>query len=163
VKFKADDISLLLPAFRERIETVTARMRARGFSPLLKDGLRTPKEALKNAANKTGIVQSMHLYGCAADIICSVHGWDCDGAKGKKDGTHHGFYEALGEEYKRSGIVWGGDWNGNGVADAHDNDRVHGQGVPATAAAQNAMRALGTTAKSAAARNALVIKHFAGR
>lgn len=162
-KFKEDDIEQLLPAFREPVRGVIARLRERGFKPVLKDGLRTPAEALKNAGNKTGIVQSMHLYGCAADIICGEHGWDCDTAKARKAGVHHGFFEALGEEYARANITWGGDWNGNGAIEKHDTDRVHGQGIEASTARQNEMRALGMDEASAPARNRLVEAYFARR
>ena len=157
--YKSADMSLLLPTFRPKVQTVLDRMKARGFDPVMFCGHRTPEEALRNAAKKTGIVKSMHLYDAAADIICNVHGWACS----TKKGGDHGFFKALGEEVIATGSVWGGDWNSNHRQEEHDTDLVHMQGVDATPEAQNAMRALGTGEESRDARDALVQKHYARR
>lgn len=118
---KEDDISLLLPSFRRRVEKLLERMRARGFTPVLRDGYRTPKQAAANARRGTGIRQSMHCYGAAADIICGHHGWN-----------HPEFFRALGQEAERLGLIWGGRWR--------SRDFPHVQAVRVRD--QNALRAL---------------------
>ena len=140
-KYKADDPALLLPSFRARVVALLGRLTALGFSPVLKDGLRTAEEALRNARKGTGIVDSMHLYGCAADLICDQHGWDC---------AKHGcdFFEALGEQAERCGLYWGGRWR--------KRDLPHVQGIPATKRIQDEMRALTFSAD----RDALVQRHL---
>lgn len=155
--YKAADLNLLLPSFRTRAQSVLDKMTARGFKPIPFCTLRTPAQAVANSKKGTGIVKSMHLYGCAVDVICADHGWACS----TKKGGDHGFFTALGEEAKATGSVWGGDWNGNDVQDEHDTDLVHFQGVDASPAAQNAMRALGVGDEHAADRDALVKAHYA--
>lgn len=164
-KFKEADIELLLPTFREHVRSVLARMRVRGFKPVLIDGLRTPAQAKVNATKKTGIDNSMHIFGAAADIICEEHGWSCDerDKKTKKRLHECKFYPTLGAEVKADGSVWGGDWDGDAVADKHDTDLVHMQGLEATPVRQNEMRALGTDPSSLPARDALVKAYYKRR
>jgi hypothetical protein len=142
-RIREDDIELLLPTFRERVRSLLARMRALDFSPILFDGLRTPEEALRNSRKKTGIVLSMHLYGCAADIICEDHLWSCQAKKCK-------FYTKLGQEAGKLGLHWGGSFG----------DMPHVQALPFRTFVQDLMRALGTKAESSADRDALCVKHL---
>lgn len=142
-RYRSDDINLLLPTFRQKVENLIQTMQAAGFKPILWDGLRTPEEAARNAARGRGIENSMHLYGAAADIICDDHGWDC---------AKHGcrFFKRLGLAAEKAGFVWGGRFT--------RVDEPHVQGV--TVRKQNEMRTHGTSAETAQARDALVRKHF---
>ncbi len=140
--YRQDDISLLLPSFRKRVEGVLRRVRAAGHDPCLFDTTRTLAEAQKNAKKGTGAknpLNSMHLYGCAADVICNAHGWDC--AKHKCD-----FYTVLLDATKAEGLVSGRYFE--------KVDLPHMQGVRVGQQAE--MKALGVSPESAAARDALV-------
>ena len=99
--YKADDLDLLLPSFKPYVLAVEAAMIARGFQPVAFDTWRSPKEAAKYAARGVGSKDSMHIYKVACDHICALHGWDCKKSKCK-------FFQALGEEVERVGMVWGG-------------------------------------------------------
>jgi hypothetical protein len=137
-RYSEDDLGLLLPSFRERVERLLAALRRRGFVPCFRDGYRSPEEARRNAVRGVGVADSMHCYGAAADIICGERGWD-----------HDEFFVALGEEAKKAGLYWGGDWR--------KPDRPHVQGVPATRRAQDAMRRLPNDRE---ARDALVARRM---
>lgn len=142
-RLKADDIQQLLPAFRVAVSLLLVRMKALGFDPVPFDALRTAEQAAKNAAAGKGITGSMHEYGCACDVVCQVHHWDC-----VKLGC--AFYDVLGHEAKSLGLVWGGDWG--------RRDLVHVQGVPVPW--QDKMRALGIGPESAVERNDLVVAYL---
>jgi hypothetical protein len=144
-RLKSDDVTQLLPAFRVAVSLLVARMRALRFDPVVFDAVRTAEEAAKNAAAGKGIVGSMHEYGCAADLVCQLHHWDCG-----KQTPRCSFYETLGREAKSMGMVWGGDWG--------RRDLVHVQAIPVPW--QDKMRALGVGPESVAARNQLVIDHL---
>lgn len=109
----------LVRSFRTRIARLLNRMRRRGFTPCMRSGFRTRKEAARNARKGTGIADSMHCYGVAADIICGERGW-----------RHPEFFQALGEEAEALGLVWGGDWR--------RRDYPHVQAIPVSA--QNRIR-----------------------
>lgn len=102
-RYRADDVELLLPAFREVAKRLLERLHARDFEPVPRDTLRSRTEAAANARKGTGITDSMHCYGVAMDVICGAHGWACP-AKGCA------FFEALGEEAEKLGLTWGGRW-----------------------------------------------------
>lgn len=138
MRFKEDDTNLLLPSFRVVVEATRHRLLALGYKPCVRDTLRTPAEAARNAKLGVGVENSMHLYGCAADIICDVHGWDCF-----DEGCD--FYEALVREAKALGATCGGEWR--------RRDWPHIQAVPV--GQQAAMRRLGTGAESLGARDEL--------
>ncbi len=142
-RIRTDDINLLLPTFVPYVQALLDRLTALGFKPNLFDTLRTPEEALRNAGKGTGIVKSMHLYGAAADIICLDHLWDCRKQKCK-------FYTALPREAKALGMYAGADWG----------DPDHVQALPATPAAQNELRRLGTgrSPDDIAAKDAVIRK-----
>jgi len=143
--YKSDDINLLLPSFRERVKWVMSEMKdIHGHGPVLKDGLRTTVEALQNSKKGSGIVDSMHCYGCAADIICGQHGWSC---------AMHDcrFYFLLGEVAEAYGLVWGGRWV--------RKDMPHVQGIPVRW--QDRMRVLGMAKARVRERNALCELWFA--
>ena len=86
---------------------------------MLNEGFRSFERAAalaKKAAEEgaRASANSMHCYGAAVDIISASRAWD-----------HPTFFEALGEESKRLGLVWGGDFG----------DRPHVQAVPIAAQA----------------------------
>jgi hypothetical protein len=144
-KYREDDIKLLLPSMQAKVGKLIARMVELKYQPILFDGYRTATESARNAAKGTGIKQSMHEYGCAADVICDEHGWNCRQKKCK-------FYTVLGREANALGLYWGGDFS--------SVDQPHVQGIPAIPRIQNVMRALGTAPESLAARDAMVVKYL---
>lgn len=135
MRYKADDVGLLLPSFRERVEALLGRMRELGYQPVPRDTLRTPAEAAANARRGSGIADSIHCYGAAADVICDEHGWSC-----AQRGC--GFFEQLGVVAEALGLTWGGRWP--------RRDMPHVQAV--TLAEQKRLRSL----KTAEERDAFV-------
>ena len=141
MSYKADDVELLLPSFRPYVERLLAALEALGYPAVPRDTLRTPKEAEANASKGVGVKDSMHCYGAAVDVICATHGWSCH---------EHGcrFFEVLGEEAERIGLVWGGRWTRGGKGP----DLPHVQAVAVKD--QSRLRAC----KSAAERDAFIAK-----
>lgn len=144
--YPADDLGLLLPSFQPIAGKLLATMTELGFEPVPFDTARTPTEAAANAVKGTGSVHSIHIWGCAMDVICDKHGWQCK-AKGCK------FYVALGREAKALGLIWGGDWP--------KGDMPHVQVIPV--AWQSRMRALDPGPAGLAARDALVQKYLSSQ
>lgn len=142
-KYKSDSIDGLLPAFRTEVQAVLDEVTADGYEPVLFDALRTKAEAVRNATKGTGIKDSIHCYGAAADVICGKHGWSC---------AQHGcgFYGALAARVRARKLVCGADFS--------KVDQPHFQGI--SIKQQAAMRALGTGAASLPARNALVVTYL---
>ncbi|MCD0458640.1 M15 family metallopeptidase [Roseiconus lacunae] len=105
-------IRSLDPKLRPKIQRVLAALKKRGFRPkvffgwrsvavqleLYKKGNTTVKFSFHNAQKKDGTPNSY-----AADIIDSRWAWTTAAEK-------NGFWEALGEEAKKEGLYWGGDW-----------------------------------------------------
>lgn len=110
-KYKSDDMSALLPSFRSKIETLLTNMKNLGYDPIPFDTIRTPAEAQANAAKGTGIVNSMHLYGAAVDIISGSRGW-----------SFPEFFADLGKQAESLGLTWGGRFA--------RVDNVHVQALP---------------------------------
>lgn len=137
--YRQDDINLLLPSFRSRVERVLKGVRAAGYKPCLFDTLRTREEAARNAKKGTGSANSMHLYGCAADVICDEHGWSCD--EHKCD-----FYRVLVDQVVAAGLVSGRYFS--------KVDMPHMQGV--RVGQQGEMRTIGSGPEGAVARDVLV-------
>jgi hypothetical protein len=133
-KYREDDIDLLVPAFRQKIVQLLSNLRARGFDPIVFDAVRTAKEAQANAAKGTGIVDSLHLYGLAVDIIDADKGW-----------SNPVFFKALRDEAEKLKLTSGARFS--------KIDWPHVQAVPVSA--QKAVRALAT----AAARNEFVKRY----
>lgn len=123
----------LLPAFAQRLRAVFAALVARGFDPYLHEGLRSRQRAESLAADGSGIRDSMHIYGAAADVISASRHWEWPE-----------FFAALGAESERAGLTWGGRFGGK--------DLDHVQAVPVPMQAR--MRA----ARSAKEADALVKK-----
>ncbi len=120
---KPHDLDGLVPSFKGRVLLLISALERRGFEPVVVQGRRTVQQAKANTAKGTGIVQSMHRWGCAADFADRETRWD-----------DPKFFVALGEEALKLGLWWGGEWR--------KPDRPHVQGCPATARAQNAIRLL---------------------
>lgn len=118
------DPKLLLPTFAAKVELLFQALRARGEDPLLWEGYRTPARAIELEKRGTGSRKSLHSYGAAVDIVDSKLFW-----------SNPKFFEALGQEAKKLGLTWGGDWKGD------EYDAPHVQAVPSTSAVQNALRA----------------------
>jgi len=93
------DPRMLLPSFVARLNLLFARMRALGWDPYLNEGYRTPERAAELAKDGSGIVDSMHSYGAAADIRSESAGW-----------SNPQFFVDLGRESEALGLTWGGHW-----------------------------------------------------
>ena len=111
---KPDDVAGLVPTFAAKVQLLLAALTARGFHPVVVDGKRTAAEAHANATSGAGIDKSMHMWGCAADIADRNTSW-----------SDPKFFDALGEEAEKLGLVWGGRWTRGGKGP----DRPHTQGV----------------------------------
>lgn len=127
----------LVPPFREAVATLMARLSAAKFKPRLFETYRSPKRAkelVEAGRSRARGGLSMHCYGLASDIICGEHLWSCE---------RHGcqFFVALGREARSLGMVWGGDWDGDGITrEQREHDLPHVQAIPieAQAAARRA-------------------------
>lgn len=95
------DPALLLPAFRPAVMRLVARLRARGQDPRIWETLRTPQRGawLKAQGKSQTGDRSIHCIGGAVDIIHRTDYWN-----------NRSFFRILGEEAKKLGLVWGGDW-----------------------------------------------------
>ncbi len=101
---RQDDLNLLVPIFRERVARLLLAISQRGHKPLVFETLRSRERANANEAKRTGIADSMHCYGVAVDIICQEHSWSCFSHECM-------FFRVLGEEARKLGLTWGGDWS----------------------------------------------------
>lgn len=63
------DPSKLLLGFRAKLARVFQRMEAQGFRPILWEGRRSANRAKRLDTRGTGIKQSLHRYGIAADVV----------------------------------------------------------------------------------------------
>jgi len=150
------DVGLLVPAFRDRLRAVLIALRGQGYKPRVFETWRSPERAaalVDKGASKAKGGLSMHCYGCAADVICLDHGWDCHKAKPVCK-----FFSALCLAAQDEGLTSGANWDGDKlIGERGENDLPHIQGVPATRAFQDAVRA----APGPAAVNALVQRALA--
>lgn len=115
----------MTPLLRPKVESVLAALSSTGYKPqifygwrsvavqleLYRKGNTKVKFSFHNAQKKDG---TPNAY--AADIIDERYGWT---------GTalSSGFWKSLGEEAKKQGLYWGGDW-------ANFRDWAHVQQVP---------------------------------
>lgn len=143
-KYKSDSIEGLLPSFRPEVQAVLDALRADGYDPVLFDALRTKAEAARNATKGTGVKDSIHCYGAAADVICGAHGWSCAQHRCK-------FFDALAGHVRARKLVCGADFT--------KRDWPHFQGIAIKQ--QAAMRALGTVPATLEQRDALVRAYLA--
>ncbi len=137
-RYKADDMSLLLPSFRAKMLLVVDDMLDLGHDIVVFDTGRSKREAAKNAARGVGRPNSIHCYGGACDCICGKHGWSC---------RAHGcsFFEDYGRVVEKHGLVWGGNFDRDPSTDDRLDDRPHAQGMEVKD--QNRFRALRTAAE----------------
>lgn len=63
--------------------------------------------------------ESWHNWRCAMDAVPLIDG--------KPQWNNDELIDKIGKKAKAFGLVWGGDWNGDGVRDKADWDRVHFQ------------------------------------
>lgn len=96
------DPKKLLKPFASKLNTLFRRMRARGYQPKLWEGRRSAERAAGLAKKGTGIKLSMHVLGAAVDIV--------DGSTPNPWKASPGFWTALGQEARKLGLTWGGDW-----------------------------------------------------
>jgi hypothetical protein len=89
------NLALLEPTFMERVIELIKRMEAREFDATVWETLRTRERAQMLAESGTGIVDSMHCYGVAADIISKSKLWDAP-----KE-----FWDGMTEESEDLGLV----------------------------------------------------------
>jgi len=100
------------PDLAGKVGPLLAALARRGFQPkvcygwrsvavqarLLAEGKSKVRFSFHNAQTPDGTPRS-----CAADIVDARFGWS-------KDAETSGSWRALGEEAKRRGLIWGGDW-----------------------------------------------------
>lgn len=141
-KYKSDDINLLLPAFRDKIQLLLSNLQEEGFDPILIDTARTQKEADENAKKGTGISKSLHIYGAASDIISA--------SKGRKDNK---FNAALIIGSKKLGLTSGANKKYGGDFPSK-HDVAHVQAIPVKL--QPAFRSL----TSVNARNMFISEYY---
>lgn len=104
----------LKPELAVRVRLVLAALVVRGFQPKIYYGWRSVEvQARLYAQGKSKVRFSFHNaqkpdgtpISLAADIIDSRYAWTAQAETS-------GFWKALGEEAKRQGLIWGGDWVG---------------------------------------------------
>lgn len=100
------------PDMATKVRRVVGALAQRGFQPKIFYGWRSVAvQARLFAEGKSKVRFSFHNAqtrdgtpnAYAADIIDARYGWTANAETS-------GFWKALGEEAKREGLVWGGDW-----------------------------------------------------
>lgn len=98
--------------FREKVGQVLSGLRARGFSASIMEGWRSEAQQHRNLKSKSSEVEfGYHNFrghdgepgALSADIIDSVMAFS-------PEAKSTGFWDAVGEEAKKTGLFWGGDW-----------------------------------------------------
>lgn len=140
-KYRSDTTDGLLPSFKPLVLKVIELQEADGHVAVLFDGVRTKAEAARNFKKGTGVADSIHCYGAAADVICGEHGWSC---------AAHGcsFFKDLQRNVESLGLLSGATFS--------KVDRPHFQGV--SLKQQAALRKLGVGEGSEEKRDLLVRK-----
>jgi hypothetical protein len=101
------------PSLRPKVQAVVTALKQRGFQPkifygwrsvavqleLYRQGNSKVKFSFHNAQKPDGTPNSY-----AADIIDERYGWN-------NQAETSGFWKALGQESKKQGLFWGGDWS----------------------------------------------------
>lgn len=103
----------LAPKFRDAVMRVIGRMRAEGFDPVIREGLRTDArqrwlygfgrewdDGRGQVTNSPTGEDSWHPYGLAADIVDRV----------KEDKAPPAFWDSLARAARAEGLVTGADW-----------------------------------------------------
>lgn len=106
-------ISDLRPEMRKPAQAIIDACKARGVELLITCTLRSNQEqselyaigrtkpGRKVTNAKPG--SSAHNHGCAMDVVPVIAGKPC------WDASHHG-WQVYGEEVRRAGLEWAGDW-----------------------------------------------------
>jgi len=90
-------LATLVPGFREAVGRVVAAMRAAGFDAVVREGVRSAARAQELAEKGTGIANSLHKIGLAADVISASMGW----------GAPEAFRQALRSFAEKEGLTSG--------------------------------------------------------
>jgi hypothetical protein len=89
-----------------------------GYTCCINEVYRTPEQAKLYAQKGAGIRSSLHCLGLAADLNLYLNGeYLSDSEAHRKFGE---FWRSIHPANR-----WGGDWDGDGVADPGDNDGNH--------------------------------------
>lgn len=107
------DLDRLVPTFRVRVDLLTARMVASGHDPMVFETYRSPERAAMLARRGTGVVDSMHCYGVAADLISTSMKWSAP----------YAFWRDLRDHAEALGLVSGARFRAR-------HDAPHVQCVP---------------------------------
>jgi peptidoglycan L-alanyl-D-glutamate endopeptidase CwlK len=68
---------------------------------------------------------SRHAYGLAVDSAFKGPDPYLERLQDRKQAEY--YWDVFGRAVKAYGLVWGGDWNGNGTRDVNDFDRPHAE------------------------------------
>ena len=93
----------LQPEFQQKLYYVMKDLEAKGWKPLIRNGMRSQEQADKNAAAGTGVRNSAHLQGIAADVV------DASGPN-NLNATNPKFWRDLRESATKHGIRSGMDF-----------------------------------------------------
>lgn len=114
---RIDDINLLEPVTRQKVQSIIADANAQGISVMVYETYRSQER--QTQLFQQGVTQlqtvGVHHFGLACDIVKNVGGqpnWDGD-------------FSFLGVLAKKYDLIWGGDWgNPNVHHNFVDNDHV---------------------------------------
>lgn len=106
------DWAKLNPEFMQTILRLFNRMEKRGYQMALLEGYRSPERQDKLAAMGSHVTQakggqSKHAYGFAVDIAPMRNGKI---VISERDPWAFAAYQAMGEEARTMGLIWGGAW-----------------------------------------------------
>lgn len=113
------------PSFAPRLFRVLRSLLSSGWSPKVASGHRTIEhQARLVAEGKSKVKFSFHnaTYkdgtpcALAADVVDSRWGWNTPG------GIEHPFWDALGKAARNEGLIWGNDWDDDGIPVGLDPD-----------------------------------------
>lgn len=107
------DLGLLAPKFHKAVTWLLLALTERGFDPMVFETFRDNERQRflygfgREYDDGRGVVTkastadtTWHGFGLAVDIISRKHQWNAPDE----------FWNALGEESRKLGLVWGGDW-----------------------------------------------------
>lgn len=113
--FKAEELTILYPPFRDKLIQLEGLLESRGVNILFSVGYRSPQEQnilYAQGRTKPGAIvtnangdYTQHAWGIAADFYRNEKG------KAAFDNSD-GFFDEVGKYAKQLGLGWGGDWKG---------------------------------------------------
>ena len=113
------------PSFGPKLLRVMRSLKADGWSPKVASGHRTIEQQAKLVAEKRSkVLFSFHnaTYSdgrpaaLAADVIDTRWAWNTPG------GIEHAFWLALGKAARNERLIWGNDWDDDGIPVGPDPD-----------------------------------------